>query len=102
MSGGAAEAAETGAARSPSERIRRIDDLLKLGVDKRARLLAEMSPRECVQLYHDWSFWARPDQAPPPGGWIVWLILAGRGAGKTRAGAEAVRLWSQSFPRPST
>ena len=57
-----------------------------------------MSPLECAQIYYDWTFWARPDQAPPPGDWIVWLILAGRGAGKTRAGAEAVRLWSQSYP----
>jgi len=57
-----------------------------------------MSPLECAQIFYDWTFWARPDQAPPPGDWIVWLILAGRGAGKTRAGAEAVRLWSQTFP----
>ena len=53
-----------------------------------------MTPAECAELSHNWSFWARPDQAPPPGDWIVWLILAGRGAGKTRAGAEAVRRWS--------
>ena len=57
-----------------------------------------MTPLECAQLFHDWTFWARPDQAPPPGDWIVWLILAGRGAGKTRAGAEAVRQWSQTYP----
>jgi len=37
------------------------------------------------------------DQRPPPGDWIYWLILAGRGAGKTRAGAEAVREWVKSF-----
>ena len=57
-----------------------------------------MTPLECAQLFHDWTFWARPEQAPPPGDWIVWLILAGRGAGKTRAGAEAVRRWAQDFP----
>ena len=44
-----------------------------------------MTPLECAQLFHDWELWARPDQAPPPGEWIVWLILAGRGAGKTRS-----------------
>ena len=52
-----------------------------------------MTALECAQLFHDWEFWARSDQAPPPGDWIIWLILAGRGAGKTRAGAEAVRHW---------
>jgi phage terminase large subunit-like protein len=35
-----------------------------------------------------WRFWARDEQLPPPGGWRIWLFLGGRGAGKTRAGAE--------------
>jgi len=39
----------------------------------------------------DWSQWSRPDQTPPDGDWLVWLFLGGRGAGKTRAGAEWVR-----------
>ena len=82
----------------PGQPIRRIGDLLTLDLDDRTRLLGEMSPQECAELFYDWTLWARPDQAPPPGDWIVWLILAGRGAGKTRAGAEAVRLWSRSFP----
>ena len=48
-------------------------------------------------MFYDWSFWARADQRPPPGDWVYWLILAGRGAGKTRAGAEAVREWVKDF-----
>ncbi|WP_245258655.1 terminase family protein [Methylopila sp. M107] len=40
---------------------------------------------------HDWAVWARDDQLPPPGDWTTWLVLGGRGAGKTRAGAEWVR-----------
>ncbi len=39
----------------------------------------------------DWSFWARPEQRAPEGDWRFWLFLGGRGAGKTRAGAEFVR-----------
>jgi phage terminase large subunit-like protein len=98
------ETAEPEAGPEPRARLRpglpiqRIGDILELDPDKRARLIGDMTPRECAQIFYDWTFWARPDQAPPPGDWIVWLILAGRGAGKTRAGAEAVRLWSQSFP----
>jgi phage terminase large subunit-like protein len=42
-------------------------------------------------LESDWSLHARPNQLPPPGLWTVWLLLAGRGFGKTRAGAEFVR-----------
>lgn len=37
------------------------------------------------------SFWAMPHQMPPEGDWRTWVILGGRGAGKTRAGAEWVR-----------
>jgi phage terminase large subunit-like protein len=47
--------------------------------------------RNWPALLHDWRFWARPEQLPPPGNWRVWLMLAGRGFGKTRAGAEWVR-----------
>ncbi len=39
----------------------------------------------------DWRAWGRPDQLPPDGEWLTWLILAGRGWGKTRCGAEWVR-----------
>jgi phage terminase large subunit-like protein len=79
-------------------RIKQASDFVNLKRDTRVRLLEEMTPLECAQLFHDWAFWARPDQAPPDGDWIIWLILAGRGAGKTRAGAEAVRGWVQSYP----
>src|ERR1700744_2412679 len=39
----------------------------------------------------DWPHHARPNQFEPPGDWFAWLILAGRGFGKTRTGAEWVR-----------
>src|SRR5580704_14131550 len=45
--------------------------------------------REAIE--RDWSAIARPSQLPPPGDWRVWLLLAGRGFGKTRSGAEWVR-----------
>lgn len=38
-----------------------------------------------------WHAKARPEQLPPPGNWNGWLFLAGRGAGKTRSGAEWVK-----------
>lgn len=43
-----------------------------------------------------WLNNARPAQLPPPGNWRVWLILAGRGFGKTRTGAETLRGWVES------
>lgn len=43
-------------------------------------------------LMWDWNAWARPEQLPPPGDdWAIWLLLAGRGFGKTRSAAEWVR-----------
>ncbi|NPD15359.1 DNA-packaging protein [Xinfangfangia sp. D13-10-4-6] len=38
------------------------------------------------------EFWALPHQLPPEGAWKSWVIMGGRGAGKTRAGAEWVRM----------
>lgn len=38
----------------------------------------------------EWLIQARDAQLPPSGDWRVWLILGGRGSGKTRAGAEWV------------
>ena len=39
----------------------------------------------------EWDSTARPAQLPPEGDWRVWLFMGGRGAGKTRAGAEWIR-----------
>ena len=52
---------------------------------------------------NDWQLWARDDQLPPCAtesgdAWRVWLILGGRGAGKTRAGAEWVRAKALGIP----
>lgn len=44
---------------------------------------------------YDWQSIARPSQILPAGDWLTWLILAGRGWGKTRVGAETMRQWAQ-------
>lgn len=56
-----------------------------------AALLAGLSDEECKALLHDWRFLARPAQIAPDGEWLIWMILAGRGFGKTRTGAEWTR-----------
>ena len=48
-------------------------------------------PEKLDLLKFYWKFWARPNQLAPSGDWSNWLILAGRGFGKTRTGAEWVR-----------
>lgn len=57
----------------------------------RNELISALTPAQAGALLHDWSFWARPSQLPPDGDWRVWLLLAGRGFGKTRTGAELMR-----------
>lgn len=42
---------------------------------------------------YNWFRLARPKQRVPQGDWTVWLLLAGRGFGKTRTGAETIKLW---------
>jgi len=78
-------------------RVRNIAELVSLAPAERARVFAGFTERDFDELFYDWTLWARPDQKPPDGDWINWLILAGRGAGKTRAGAEAVREWARDF-----
>ena len=58
---------------------------------ERREILMSLAPAEAERLEHEWRFWARPNQLAPAGGWAVWLLLAGRGFGKTRTGAEWVR-----------
>ena len=41
-----------------------------------------------------WENLARPNQLAPPGNWSIWMLLAGRGFGKTRAAAETIRKWA--------
>lgn len=53
--------------------------------------MARLNPGARAALNWHWPFWARPAQLAPAGDWRVWLFLAGRGAGKTRAGSEWVR-----------
>ena len=57
----------------------------------RNKLVRSLTPDEALSILHDWRFWARHSQLPPGGEWRVWLLLAGRGFGKTRTGAELVR-----------
>ncbi len=61
-----------------------------VGAEDLDAAMSERSSDELARLL-DWRLWARPDQLPPEGDWTVWLYLGGRGAGKTRAGAEWVK-----------
>ncbi len=63
-------------------------------LEKRGYVQAEQDRRALLRKY-DWSQVAREKQRIPEGDWRAWLIMAGRGFGKTRTGAETVRAWSE-------
>jgi phage terminase large subunit-like protein len=66
--------------------------LAALPPNERQAALAKLTDAEKSALLYDWrGFLARPEQVMPDGDWDIWLVLAGRGFGKTRTGAEAVR-----------
>jgi predicted phage terminase large subunit-like protein len=68
-----------------------VDRLAALPPEDRRAIFSELPDDVCAQALYTWELWARPDQLPPPGEWRVWLLRSGRGAGKTRTGAEWVR-----------
>lgn len=58
---------------------------------ERIRYLATLTEAEVEALSHYWEVFRLPHQVPPDGAWTTWLLLGGRGAGKTRAGAQWVK-----------
>ncbi|UVO52959.1 DNA-packaging protein [Sphingomonas sp. SUN039] len=73
------------------ERIARLDDRLQV------EWFRDMRLSKVAMAADGWCIWARDDQLPPPWHWNVWLMMAGRGFGKTRAGAEWVH-WKAREP----
>ena len=64
----------------------------------RRQLVELLDENEREEFAYHWELWARREQLPPPGDWYIWLVLAGRGFGKTRAGAEWVRMIAERNP----
>jgi phage terminase large subunit-like protein len=57
----------------------------------RDEFIDSLNHKERLQLMYDWEFQARPEQLEPAGDWSMWLLLGGRGVGKTRSMVEAYR-----------
>jgi phage terminase large subunit-like protein len=78
----------------------RAEQIAELTDEEREALLNEMSAEEALAMLYDWPTWARPNQLQPEmpeGGvpWYVWMLLGGRGMGKTKTGAETLREWAE-------
>jgi phage terminase large subunit-like protein len=66
--------------------------------EKREAMLRAMDGMQREETKWHWNVWARQQQLPPEGDWRTWLIMAGRGFGKTRAGSEWVRSIVETDP----
>ena len=80
----------------PTGRWRRVgmtpaQRLAELPNDQRREVLTGLTADDLKALEYSWEFWARLDQLAPPGNWRTWLLLGGRGSGKTRSASEWVR-----------
>jgi phage terminase large subunit-like protein len=83
---------------TPRQRNRHIDALVRLPEDVRLAKLRVFTPDERHEFRQHWKVWARHQQLPPAGDWRTWLIMAGRGFGKTRAGSEWIRMIADADP----
>jgi phage terminase large subunit-like protein len=66
---------------------------------QRVRLFRALNPRELGGWNADWAEWAHGGQCEPAGDWRTWVMMAGRGFGKTRAGAEWVHKMARDAER---
>ena len=82
---------EAGAAFDGTE----VEQLARLNPARRMMVLNALTQSQRIELAERWYAWAHAGQLAPPGDWRVWLIRAGRGFGKTRAGSEWVSEWAR-------
>ncbi len=76
----------------------RLTSIAKLKISEYDRFIGWFNAKEQDEIGTHWQLWARKEQLPPEGDWRTWLIMAGRGYGKTRAGAEWVRAVAHRDP----
>jgi phage terminase large subunit-like protein len=73
--------------------------LVNASPEQQWRIICSMSAADVLTLDADFEAWAHESQLPPKQeGWRTWLMLAGRGFGKTRAGAEWIEKIARSRP----
>jgi len=80
------------------EKTSLLEELLALEERQRLKELRKLNEEERKEFAYQWRLWARNAQLPPDAEWRIWLILAGRGFGKTRAGSEWVRAMAAQDP----
>jgi phage terminase large subunit-like protein len=67
-------------------------------LERIAAFVEGLNEKEIAEWPFDWLSWARGNQIAPEHDWRIWLVMAGRGFGKTRLGAEWVRSVAEADP----
>ena len=75
-----------------------LDWLSEASPERIAAFVEGLDEKEITEWPFDWRTWARENQLAPDDDWRVWLVMAGRGFGKTRLGAEWVRGVAETDP----
>jgi phage terminase large subunit-like protein len=83
---------------APKDSNELLDTLLELSDDDCLEELLGFTEQQHREFTTHWQLWARDSQLAPEGDWRTWLIMGGRGFGKTRAGAEWVRSVVEADP----
>src|SRR5690348_5413432 len=74
--------------------------LMRATPEQQRRILKDATPEQLLKLDADFEMWAHANQLPPSSeGWRTWLMMAGRGFGKTRAGAEWIHRLADGKPK---
>lgn len=76
-----------------------VESLTSVDADARGEVMHALTAPQKRELLTRWEAWAHHGQLPPAGDWRIWLIRAGRGFGKTRAGAEWVSAVARANPK---
>jgi len=73
--------------------------LRAMAPEQRRKALEAAGEHAAKSLDEEWPVWVHQGQLPPHDDWLVWVHLGGRGAGKTRAGAEWVSAKARERPQ---
>lgn len=84
-------AAQSTIASRPRARSSKASWIASLSAQERREFVASLSDEAALEFLYHWEYWARDGQLAPSPPWTTWVVLAGRGFGKTRTGAEWVR-----------
>ena len=84
---------------TPGDGLRSAAETLAMGTPEERRAMLDRLPPDLLAGFeHHWGLWERPAQREPIDRWRTWLVMAGRGFGKTRMGAEWVRAVARRTP----